>query len=57
MQAQGSTYKEIKTFEYPNMTIRVHIPVLTDEERKQRTNQLKKASVALMKSYERRLTG
>lgn len=50
MQAQAETYKEIKTFEYPNMTIRVHIPELSDVERNRRMKQLEKATEALLKS-------
>ena len=50
MQAQAETYKEIKTFEYPNMTIRVHIPDLSDVERNRRFKQLEKATEALLKS-------
>lgn len=50
MQTQADTYKEIKTFEYPNMTIRVHVPDLSDVERKRRMKQLEKATEALLKS-------
>ena len=50
MQAQAETYQEIKTFEYPNMTIRVHIPDLSDVERNRRMKQLEKATEALLKS-------
>lgn len=50
MQAQADTYKEVKTFEYPNMTIRVHIPDLSDVERNRRMKQLSKATEALLKS-------
>ena len=51
MQAQAETYKEIKTFEYPNMTIRVHIPDLSDVERSRRMKQLVKATESLLKSH------
>ena len=51
MQAQADTYKEVKTFEYPNMTIRVHIPDLSDVERNRKKKQLEKATEALLKSY------
>ena len=50
MQAHADTYNEIKTFEYPNMTIRVHIPVLSDVEKNRRMKQLSKATEALLKS-------
>lgn len=52
MKAQADTYKEIKTFNYPNMTIRVHIPELSDVERNRRMKQIKKAAESLLKSYE-----
>ena len=51
--AQAETYNETKIFEYPNMTIRVHIPFLTDEMRKQRSKQLMKATESLLKSYKK----
>ena len=51
MQAQAETYNEIKLFEYPNMTIRVNIPVLSDVERNRKKKQLEKATEALLKSY------
>ena len=43
------TYKEIKTFEYPNMTVRVSIPDLSDEERQRRMKAIQKAAVELLK--------
>ena len=52
MKAQADTYKEIRTFNYPNMTIRVHIPDLSDVERNRRMKQIKKAAESLLKSYE-----
>lgn len=54
MQTQAEAYKETKIFNYPNMTIRVYIPDLSDVERKRRMKQLEKATEALLKSYERR---
>lgn len=51
MQAQAYTYKEIKTFEYANMVVRVHIPDLTDEH-KRNMKQLMKATESLLKSYD-----
>lgn len=44
------TYKEIKTFTYPNMTVRVHIPDLTEEERKRRMKAVYNAAAELLKS-------
>lgn len=43
------TYKEIKTFEYPNCIVRVHIPDLTEEERARRMKRIQKAAEALLK--------
>lgn len=53
MQAQAETYKEVKIFEYPNMTIRVHIPDLSDVERNRRMKQLVKATETLLKSKQK----
>lgn len=44
------TYKEIKTFTYPNMTVRVHIPDLTEEERTRRMKRIHTAAAELLKS-------
>lgn len=43
------TYKEVRTFNYPGWTIRVHIPDLTEEERARRMHHIKKAAEAVMK--------
>ena len=51
MQTQAETHKETKIFTYPNMTIRVHIPDLSDVERNRSMKQLKKATESLLKSY------
>ena len=50
MQGQADTYKEVKTFTYPNMTVRVHIPDLTKEERKRRMKAVYNAAAELLKS-------
>ena len=44
------TYKEIKTYTYPNMTVRVHIPDLTEEERNRRMQKIHTAAAELLKS-------
>lgn len=44
------TYKEVKTFVYPNMIVRVHIPDLTEEERARRYKQIYAAAAELLKS-------
>lgn len=43
------TYKEVKTFIYPNAIVRVHRPDLTDEERERRMNNIKKATENFMR--------
>lgn len=43
------TYKEVRVFESPNATVRVHIPELSEEERARRMKQLYKAAEALLK--------
>ena len=48
------TYKEVRVFEYPNMIIRVHIPDLTEDERKRRMKAIEKAAAALLRSEEER---
>lgn len=50
MQGQVDTYKEVKSFTYPNMTVRVHIPDLTTEERTKRMKAIHKAASELLKS-------
>lgn len=44
-----SGQSEIKTFTYPNMIVRVHLPDLTDEEQKRRMKQIHKAAEELLK--------
>lgn len=48
------TYKEVRTFTYPNAVVRVHIPDLTPDERERRMQKVKKAAADLLKSEERR---
>ena len=45
----ADTYKETKVFEYPGAVIRVHIPDLTAEERKQRMQRIHTAAESLLK--------
>lgn len=42
-------YKEIKTLNRPNMTVRIHIPDITTEERKRRIELIKKATVNILR--------
>lgn len=48
------TYKEIRTFTYPNAIVRVHIPDLSTDERNRRMRKVEKAAADLLKSVERR---
>lgn len=45
---QADTYKEIRTFEFPGMVVRVHIPDLTDEERNRRMKNVIKTTEKLL---------
>lgn len=44
------TYKEVKTFSFENMTVRVHIPDIDTEERGRRMKKVKAAAVQLLRS-------
>jgi hypothetical protein len=44
------TYKEVKIFEFPNMTVRVHIPDLTLEEKARRMKAIYQAAANLLKN-------
>ena len=44
------TYKEVKTYIYPNAIVRVHIPGLTEEEHERRLNILKAETARFMKA-------
>ena len=52
MYKQKDVYKEIRTFH--NGHTRVHIPLLTPEEREKRMNEIKKAAVRLVMSERKR---
>lgn len=43
------TYKEVKTFNFPNMIARVHVPDLTPEERTRRMKAIQAAAAELLK--------
>ena len=45
---QQDTYKEAKTFTYPNVTVNVYIPDLTPEERSRRMKAIHKAAAELL---------
>ena len=46
---QSDVYKEIRVFEFPNMTVRVHFPDLTEEERAIRMKELRNAVINIFK--------
>ena len=48
------TYKEIRTFEYPGMIVRVHIPDISEAERNRRMKQLYSATESILKSYQKK---
>ena len=48
------TYGEVKLFEYENMIARVHIPVLTEAEKKRRLEAISDAAAKLLLSKEKK---
>ena len=46
---QKDTYSEPKTFTYPGAVVRVFSPVLTEEERRRRMEQIAKSAQRLLK--------
>jgi hypothetical protein len=42
-------YKEIITVKRPNMTVRIHIPDITAEEKEKRLEHIKKASTDILR--------
>lgn len=48
--ANKDEYMEPVVYEYPGFTIRVHRPILTDEERARRMKRLHDAAADLLKS-------
>jgi ribosome recycling factor len=44
--------REIQTFTYPNMIVRVHFPDLTEEENKRRMKRLHQAAAEILKEQE-----
>lgn len=51
--AKGDTYKEIRTFKFPGMTVNVYIPDLTKEEGQRRMHHIYNAAASLLKEEER----
>ncbi len=52
MARAQDVYKEVRVFEFPNMTVRVHIPDLDEKERERRMKILYDAAVAILKEVE-----
>lgn len=48
MQSQDS-YKEVKTFTYPNAIVRVHIPDLAEDERSRRMKEVQRAAQQILR--------
>lgn len=46
---EQDTYKEVRTLEFPNMTARVFIPELSQEERNRRMKAVHKYTAELLK--------
>lgn len=49
----SDTYKEVRTFSYPGMTVRVYIPELTSEERAERMKLIHREAANLLKGGKR----
>lgn len=43
------TYKEVKTMTFPGMTVRVHFPDITQEERERRMQAIHRSAANLLK--------
>lgn len=50
MNGQKDTYKEVHEYKYPNMTVRVLIPDISDEENSRRMKRVYEAAADLIKS-------
>lgn len=50
MRNSADTYKEVRTFHFENMTVRVHIPDIDEQERKIRMDKVKASAAELLKS-------
>ena len=48
MKKSQDTYMEPEVYHYNNCTVRVYRPILTEEERARRMEEIKKAAVALI---------
>ena len=50
---QADNYKEVKTYNFPGMVARVHIPDLTDSERNERMKVIHKHAAALLRAAQK----
>lgn len=50
MGKSADTYKETREFNFPNMTVRVHIPDIAEKERTRRMKAIHNAAAELLKS-------
>lgn len=48
------TQNEVRTFTYPNMTVRVHFPDISDEENERRMQRIRIAATELLKEARRK---
>ena len=53
MQAQQTEYMEAIVFNFPGAVVRVQRPILTEEERARRMQQIHRAAANLMKAVKR----
>jgi hypothetical protein len=49
MRKCNDTYKEVRTFTFPNCTARVYFPDISDEERQRRMKRIEQAAANLLK--------
>jgi hypothetical protein len=54
MKRTQDTYGEAKTFVFPNAIARVRSPILTDEERARRMEQIAQSAWKVIEEYERK---
>lgn len=54
MKHSQDVYKEVRVFEYPGWTIRVHIPDISDEENERRMKAVRKSAEALLKEVHKK---
>ena len=52
MQRQD-TYKEVKTFIYPNATVRVHFPDIAEDERTRRMKEIRRCAEQIMRGIKK----